>query len=169
MQAGSGVLSWFTVRFFLLARIAAGHCTLSCSLTVKVNLGVSRITCRMGFPPPLWCVCTKWSVRVVYTDNGNARRTKEHQALALNVWYWPSLTALITCWQYKQFRTQLWLDRQDGVNEPYYTDYLTSVQWVMWSYFTLACLKHTLRVSPGMFAFQLQPRITSPQLRPDKA
>lgn len=123
----------------------------------------------MGFPPPLWCVCTKWSVRVVYTDNGNARRMKEHQALPLNVWYWPSLTALITCWQYKQFRTQLWLDRQDGVNEPYYTDYLTSVQWVMWSYFTLACLKHTSHVSPGMFAFQLQPRITSPQLRPDKA
>lgn len=93
---------------------------------------------------------------------------KDHQALALNVWYWPSLAALITCWQYKQFRTQLWLDRQDGVNEPYYTDYLTSVQWVMWSYNTLACLKHTSHVSPGMFAFQLQPRITSPQLRSDK-
>lgn len=35
--------------FSLLASIAAGHCTPSCSLTVKVNLQVSHITSHAGW------------------------------------------------------------------------------------------------------------------------
>lgn len=149
--------------FSLLASIAAGHCTPSCSLTVKVNLQVSRITSHAG-----WAFHLPFGVFAQSGASGSFTQTTATHVGWRSTKHWPPLTALITCWQYKQFRTQLWLDRQDGVNEPYYTDYLTSVQWVMWSYFTLACLKHTSCVSPGMFAFQLQPRITSQQLGSDK-
>jgi len=88
LQAGSGMFSWFTVRF---SSAAAQH-TISRSLTVKINLAVNQsgddIMQDWISSSPLVCLhkveCEGWGVCLHRQQSTCSMR--EHQTLTLNVW-----------------------------------------------------------------------------------